>query len=197
MKLLLLLALAGGLLDGVAEPEAQKARPILQEACQQLEARFLTYQGFLPTRPWPAVLDELRAARTAQWPQWQQELVRYPQELKRLPGFTVRFASNALKPTADGYYNLNLEDLKNLSKRASLVWTDNDRKLLLGEGLERPTELAYGWDATADNWFFFMRTELELKGAPTVADRLKELQPVKEHWFQRQVEVYQALKSSL
>ncbi len=198
MKLLLLLALACGLLDGVPEPEAQKARPILKEALEQLETRFLTYQGFVPTvtDSYSQALDKLRAARTAQWPQWREELARYPDELRQLPGFAVRLATTSITPTESGYYNLTVADLKNVHKRAPLVWTDADRQLLLGEGLLRPTELAYGWDATADNWFFFMRTELELAGARQVADRLKALQPLKEHWFQRQVEVYQALRGA-
>lgn len=199
MKALLLLVLGLGLLDGVPEPQARQARPILEEACQQLEERFRQYAGFVPTLEdrWPAVLDKLRAARTAQWPQWRAELERYPEELKRLPGFAIRLATNSLTPSENGYYNLTVADLKNVRKRAPLVWTEADRKLLLGDGLARPTELAYGWDATGPNWFFYMRNALELAGAKQVADRLASLEPLKEHWFQRQLEVYQELKGSL
>jgi len=199
VKVLLLLALACGLLDGVPGDQAEKARPILQEACQQLEARFQQYAGFvpLPEDRWPQVLDKLRASRTAHWTQWQKELESYPAELRKLPGFATRLAATSVTPTEGGYYNLTVADLKNIQKRPPLVWTDNDRRLLLGEGLPRPTELAYGWESTGPNWFFFMRNALELAGAPLVADRLKACQPIKEHWFQRQLEVYQALKESL
>lgn len=199
MKALLLLALACGLLDGVPATEAEKARPILREAVQQLEQRFQQYTGFVPTAEvgWPQVIEQLREARTAQWPQWRAELERFPQELVKLPGFATRLAASSVTPTEGGYYNLTVADLKNVQRRAPLVWTDADRKLLLGEGLERPTELAYGWDSTGPNWFFAMRNALELAGAPAVADRLASYEPLKEHWFQRQVEVYQALKASL